>query len=252
MRNLSVALGFVLMVALVTPAPAVTYTGTLTSEGGGLTGKGVWNNNKLDLPTTLTWTVDDTTTPGMWHYQYQLQVPLINHPRDEFKFLRLETSTGFTSSNVSNFTADSLTPSSITKIGQFKKGKGMPSSLYGMEIMHAESAETVEGGEEGHILDIQFDSDRAPTWGDIFARGYKKNLIRNVGFTKRDTDPTAAPSDGSVDFHLLVPDTLSPPLPPNPPTPPGPPGVIPEPMTLLMLGLALVPIGAKLRRRMTH
>ena len=73
----------------------------------------------------------------------------------------------------------------------------------------------------------------------MFARGYRNNLIRNAGFTKKDIDPTAGPSDGSVDFHLLVPDTLSTPLPPTPSTPTVPPGVIPEPMTLLMLGLAL-------------
>ena len=160
MRNLSVLLGFVLIVALVTPAPAITFTGTLASEGGGLTGKGVWNSNKQNVPTTLTWTVDDTTTPGMWHYRYQLTVPVINHPRDEFKFLRLETSTGFASSNVSNFQADSLTNASIGKIGLFKKGAGMPSSLFGMQITHPNRKEVVEGGQEGHVVDITFDSNR--------------------------------------------------------------------------------------------
>ena len=58
----------VLVVGLViTMAQAESYTGSI-SYGDGLEGAEVWNT------ATLSWTVDDTSNPGLWTYRYSFVV----------------------------------------------------------------------------------------------------------------------------------------------------------------------------------
>lgn len=233
-------------------AMAVTYTGNLTTVDGGLTGSRQWNSNSQNIPTTLEWTVDDTTTPGMWHYRYVFTVPVLNHPQTEIKYMDVETSTNFTSSDLSNVVFGPETTLSIDKVGTLRKDSAEPSQLTGIRVIHREAGEETEDGIEGHVFDVAFDSTRSPQWGDFFARGYSSNTIRNAGFTRTDVDPNAAPTDGSLQNHLLVPDTAVVPIDPvDPTTPPDPngPGVIPEPLTAILLGAALLPLGRAIRRR---
>ena len=77
-RTLSI---FVLFIsALSTAQGAVTYSGGL-SVGDGLTARRDWNRES----TTLSWTVDDTTAPGLWHYEYSLSVRKKNHDLERRK-----------------------------------------------------------------------------------------------------------------------------------------------------------------------
>ena len=74
-----------------------------------------------------------------------------------------------------------------------------------------------------------------PVWGDFYAKDGKvqgvTNTLWNAGFTNPDTDPSDAPSDGTADSHVLVPDTT-----------------IPEPASAALLGVGLA--GLLARRRL--
>ncbi|MHB1191090.1 MAG: PEP-CTERM sorting domain-containing protein, partial [Armatimonadota bacterium] len=67
----------------------------------------------------------------------------------------------------------------------------------------------------GTVLALNFRSDRAPVWGDFYAKDGKTdgvyNTLYNSGFA--DDDPIAPATNGSLDGHLLRPDTTSDPVP---------------------------------------
>ncbi len=211
-----VAVVLSLIALIAAPATGTVYTGSLSSGAGELQGSGVWvqdDGSQNWTPAMLSWTVHSNPN-NTWHYSYTLSVTAggVSH-------LILETSDSFDDSDLLNAVALSGSFGS-TEIKTHTTGSGnplMPSDIYGIKFDDA----------TGTTLTIEFDSPRVPVWGDFYAKdgtvGGVQNAVWNgngiLGFTNPDSDPIAPPADGSVDLHVLVPDTVE----------------IPEPGTLAVL-----------------
>jgi len=179
------------VLAAVAPVQAVpTYEGQL-SVGDGLVATGTWD----DTDTTLSWEVSYSEGSGLWHYEYTLTVAEghgagISH-------VIVETSSSFTADNLSS-------PSAQWELGtwynQGASNPHIPGPVYGVKF-----------GASGTEFTVSFDSDRVPVWGDFYAKGgageTEANALHNAGFLA--PDPTAPADDDSLDYHVLVPDTVS-------------------------------------------
>jgi hypothetical protein len=164
---------------------------------------------------TLAWAVTDTdnSQPGFpWKYTYHLS--LVGIEQAGFSHMIIEASPTFCEADLAGL--DNGSAYSVTTQFANQGNANMPENIYGIKL---------DPPAEG-MLDwtVSFFSNRAPVWGDFYARcGGKKggiNYTYNKGFFDCDTDPTAPASSGSVDFHILCPDT------------------VPEPATLTLLLLA--------------
>lgn len=177
------------------------YSGSLSVGDGGLTAFGAWDCDT----TTLSWVVDDTTTPGKWHYSYTLTVPW-----KDISHMIIEASDGdnpFTKSNLFSPGSNPANWIGSISIQNFSPGGStpyMPESIYGIKFDACGDATDVT---------VSFDSDRQPVWGDFYAKdGFVQCLdwcaVYNTGFTL--DDPIAAARSGSLQNHLLVPDSYIP------------------------------------------
>jgi hypothetical protein len=209
------------------PAYAVVYSGSLSSADGGLTGIGSWNSG-----INLEWTVSSLDIEEtLWNYEYTLTVPL-NTAR--ILHVITEVSPVFERSNIlgevqtpgclSFFRVDDFTPDENCLDKIFNQG--LPEAMRGIQVSSLTGFITNE-------LTWSFDSDKNPVWGDMFAKGLdpcEPSYLYNTGFTA--SDPPDPASDGSIDFHLLVPDSAS--------SQEAPP--LPEPSTSVLGALGLLMI----------
>ncbi len=230
LREPTLALMIFAAMCAVAAADPISYTGSL-STGSGADGALVGANGWDDSSTTLSWTVDNTTTPGKWHYEYTLSVP-----QGGISHIIIEASDGdplspFTSENLFSPEDDpsGWIDDEEIEIQVHTTGSGnpdMPADVYGVKFVAAQGFDEIS-------VTVRFDSDRGPTWGDFYAKdgggqGTWKTAY-NQGF--QTADPTVAPASGSEQDHLLVPDT------------------IPEPGVLVLLGLGAWARVQRRRRR---
>ncbi len=188
---------FGLMVGILAAAAvaAPTYTGSLSWSGGGITGTpgSPW----LAEGTALSWEVTANSN-GTFTYWYKLTVaatPGISH-------LTIEVSPSFTASNVLDILQGSLAQQQPEVANPSSNSNpGMPSAMNALKFENTSAL----------TWTVEFVSDRTPVWGDFYAKGgaVQSGLgaIWNAGYGNPDVDPTDPPASGSVDFHLLVPDT---------------------------------------------
>ena len=232
-----IAFALLLLVSTQASAVPVSYTGTLT--GSDITGTGVWVD-KYMLPAgeqsswtapSLTWIITQNADLT-WHYDYTLSV----YKKDISHFtVEVSDKPGyeFEKSNVlaASWPMDKIEVQDYdSDIGN--SNPGMPSRFRGLKF-----DSTV-----GTTYHVWFDTDRRPVWGDFYAKDGKTNgidnAIWNAGFGNPDTDPSGPASDGSIDGHLLVPDTEGVEKPP-----------VPEPAGMMALGSGLMGLGAFLMKR---
>lgn len=219
-------------------AHAVIYSGTLSSSGLGadglLTGTEAWENDAL-----FSWSASDQEANcDGWYYTYQLTVT-----GKDISHVTTEVSNTFELSNlIGNIVdpGDILSEGSLDHYGPGLHGSSdpnIPAGLYGIKV-------DTQGDTKS--ITWSFCSDRVPVWGDMYAKDGKTGgedvYLFNKGFNSNgpestDTDPTDPASNGSIQNHILVPDSIS--------DDPGP-TPFPEPSTGMLGALGLMMI---IRRR---
>jgi hypothetical protein len=197
-----------------------TYHGLLTATPDD--GTGMWVNDPGGddwFPAEIEWWVNETEA-GFYHYQYEIRVygGAVSH------FI-LETSEPLPDGDIWDITGNY----GEALVGEwFYPGTAnadMPGDLYGAKFDDT----------WGTTFTLEFTSNRLPVWGDFYAKdgtvgGEGLNQFWNAGFLL--DDPLFPPSNGSLDGHILRPDSR-----------------IPEPTTVVLLTVGLMSLGVAVRRR---
>jgi hypothetical protein len=188
------SLSIVAVLCALAQATPATYTGSLSSADGGLVGTGGWVNTPGQY-VTFTWTVTQNVDET-WHYHYVFDSTGL---QGDLSHLVIETSDSLTAEDIFNDNP-SIMDDDPTTYRSTNGNPSLPEDLFGLKFQPF----------SGSVGIIDFDSTHIPMWGDIYAKGgAKSGHLWNAGFTSPDTDPIAELRDGSVDYHVLVPDTIT-------------------------------------------
>jgi hypothetical protein len=208
-KAVSKVIAVVTFLLLVSSAQAVLYSGSLSSQTGQIDGVGGWIDPGH---TTIEWQVWDNPDFS-WHYEYTLTVP-----QSDVSHFIIELSESATADHIFNLQGPFAGTEVKLHSGPSSGNPDMPGDLFGIKF----------DGVTGTTVSLSFDAWRMPVWGDFYAKcgATPPNQAWNMGFL--NTDPPDPPSSGTIDNHILVPDTY-----------------IPEPVTLLLLALGTVALKKK-------
>ena len=205
-------LSTVLILSIAGHAKAVTYSGSLNAgSGGGIIGSDGWDNSN----TIMSWTIQDIDNQGgyvLWQYNYTFtggSTKNISHALIEVS----------PDSQTSDFTilsgSSPLTGGAAEYDHNGNSNINMPADMWAIKFGPDDPAD--------NSLNISFTTTRAPVWGDFYAKDGKQGgewvTAWNTGFTANDTDPTDPASSGSIQNHILRPDTAT---------------VVPEPVSSIL------------------
>ena len=204
MKKVLLSLIAILLLALVATAGFAqnTYTGTMGTGTGATSGEMSYGGTTWETSSypTLSWTI--TGSASSWNYSYTLNDAYSDCPT--FDKMLLETSTTFTSSDISSMTGGTEAIGTYTPWTPYAN---LPRSVYGLLLTPSAS----------NTDTFTFHSDRAPVWGDFYTTaGTNTYYAWNSGFGTSDPDPAATgPANGVDDitsgpytgYYLLVPDT---------------------------------------------
>ena len=204
---------------------ATTYTGSLqytpgppADSGDGLNVIGAqWTTYTV----TFSWNVTnaDTTYPAYpWKYEYRMQH---SGTQAGYSHIILEGSDNLTANDIFGLTGAVLDSVKLQTV--LGGNPAMPEDVYGIRFNPPTPG----------IFDLtwSFYCNREPEWGDFYARcggaggvinqaynynvdvsGVKRGFLDTDGSNTNldDVDPLAPISNGSVDFHVLVPNSVVP------------------------------------------
>jgi hypothetical protein len=212
-----VLFAIVFFIAGISTQPAMalmTYTGSLSTPTG-ITATAPWSDGL-----NLTWIVNENAN-GSWTYTYQFTDGFGNAPAKQISHMVIAISPDATRNDF----WDASGPIEIqTWSGDDPSNPGMPGEIFGVKIDIA--------GDEYHIT-----SSKAPVWGDFYIKDgtLDNNPVYAYNSTFGTPDPDDPPADGSINYKILRPDSIT--------------TMIPEPSTLLLFGSALAFAGGIRRFR---
>jgi hypothetical protein len=235
MRSM-VAMVAVLVAASV--AGADSYTGSLSSKNycGGekcIKARGLWRLYNWKMSWEVTDEALDAPDSHPWKYTYtfgtKCGLGLISE-------LILEASAG-DPNGIGKFELDNLWGlegnAELVGIDSFASEPGIPEAIYGIKLKPEKNCIISPS------MSFSFYSDRAPVWGDFYTRGWLcRNYAYNKGFAL--DDPTDPASNGSLNCHILVPDTFD--------DTPGGDNPVAEPSALALMVLSGLGLTARRRR----
>lgn len=186
----------------VVAAQASLTSGMLNIGSGGMMGTGGYAGSFQ-----VSWEITNQTTH--WHYAYTISGDGVGvNLAKDVSHLLLEVSTNFTHDNIWNETKTlDDTPKSYSSTGTSGSNPYLPATVF---------AQKFDTG-SGKNFVVEFDSDRAPMWGNFYAKSGGGTAAWNTDFATpvNHALSTAAAAISALDnttvlaYKLGVPDTLT-------------------------------------------
>jgi hypothetical protein len=192
-RRVGVVVGIALLALSSVSFAGVSYSGSMSSA----VGMDVTGEKWLDPGLMLSWTITDTGLDYTWHYKYEFSN---THGKNISHFI-LETSPNFSEDDIFNVKVGGEEFSDYNiDTWSGPSNPGMPEAVYGVKFNSSGPS-------------YEFDTHRLPVWGDFYIKDGGGYRAFDKGFVSPDTDPSDPPANGSLQNHILRPDSVAPGLP---------------------------------------